>query len=329
MKWSAGPRPVAMLAAATGVTEGNADTQSRTYVPRCMIFASTGAWPWSTARSSISGLSASTTARTSFLRFGCRSALTASTQAAQALVLLGALAARSHDQHGEGRERDEGERREEDREPGEREGDAVGVRVEESDRAAGVPHAPARPREQRGEREPAERGAGHPGDDAGPALVALVGQRAGEQQRAEHGAEGEQGAVEQLGLPAPAECVRGHRKHKHDQQEPGRLEEAEVGAVEVEARVPARQSARQKGRQKWADATRSGEPRALSDVHEEAHCSDSMRRLASRGRPRRAPAVGKATSLRKADDDRRRIPAHGGWALHDTRPRALRGALRR
>src|SRR3954451_3087836 len=269
MKWSAGPRPVAMLAAATGVTEGNADTQSRTYVPRCMIFASTGAWPWSITRSSISGLSASTTARTSFLRFGWASAVTPSAQAAQALVLLGALAARSHDQHGEGRERDEGERREEDRESGERECDHVRVGVEESHRAARVPHASARPREQRGEREPAECRAGRPADDAWPARVALVGQRAGEQQRAEHDTEGEQGAVEQRGLPAPAERVGRHRERKHDQQEPGRLEEAEVGAVEVEARVAARESARQEGRQKGADATGSGEPRALADVTEE------------------------------------------------------------
>src|SRR3954466_15790867 len=112
-----------------------------------MIFASTGAWPWSIARSSISGLSASTTARTSFLRFGWGSAVTPLAQAAQALVLLGALAARPHDQHGEGHECDEGERREEDREPREREGYAVRVGIEEGDRAARVPHAPARPRE--------------------------------------------------------------------------------------------------------------------------------------------------------------------------------------
>src|SRR3954451_6170268 len=111
MKWSAGPRPVAMLAAATGVTEGNADTQSRTYVPRCMIFASTGAWPWSTARSSISGLSASITARMSFF-CGLGLALNSSAQAAQPLVLLCALPAGAHDQHEERRQRDEGERRE-------------------------------------------------------------------------------------------------------------------------------------------------------------------------------------------------------------------------
>src|SRR2546423_13760813 len=112
MKWSAGPRPVAMLAAATGVTDGNDDTQSRTYVPRSLIFASTGAWPCSIARSSISGLSASITARTSFLRCGCGcgSALTRSPKAAQALVLLRALSARARDPHHEGPERDESER---------------------------------------------------------------------------------------------------------------------------------------------------------------------------------------------------------------------------
>src|SRR3954454_2980805 len=130
MKWSAGPSPVAMLAAATGVTDGNADTQSRTYVPRCMILASTGACPWSTARSSISGLSASITARTSFLRFPALTPLTASAQAAQPLVLLRALSAGAHDQHEERRQRDERERREEDREAGQGERDPVEVRVE-------------------------------------------------------------------------------------------------------------------------------------------------------------------------------------------------------
>src|SRR5256885_301933 len=34
MKWSPGPTPVAMLAEATGVTEGKVETQSLMYVPR-------------------------------------------------------------------------------------------------------------------------------------------------------------------------------------------------------------------------------------------------------------------------------------------------------
>src|SRR3954463_15512322 len=149
-----------------------------------MIFASTGACPWSTARSSISGLSASMTARTSFLR--CGSALTGSTQAAEALVLLRALSAGAHDQHEEGRERDEGERREEDRQAGEGEGDPVGVGVEERDGAARVRDALAGPREQRGEANPAERCPRDAADDAGPGGVPVVGQAAGEQQRAQH-----------------------------------------------------------------------------------------------------------------------------------------------
>src|SRR4051794_9972166 len=152
-----------MLAAATGVTDGNDDTQSRTYVPRSLIFASTGAWPWSIARSSISGLSASITARTSFLRLGW-AALTGSAQAAEALVLLRGLPAGTRDEDEECRERDESERREEDREAGERERDPVGVGIEERDRATRVGDAPARPREQGGEGEPAERRAGHAAD---------------------------------------------------------------------------------------------------------------------------------------------------------------------
>src|SRR3954467_9269748 len=123
-----------------------------------MIFASTGAWPWSTARSSISGLRASITARTSFLRPGAAPVLTVSPQAAQALVLLRALPAGAHDQHEEHRQRHESERREEERQAGERERDAVEVGVEQRDRAARVAQPPARAGEEQGEREVTERG---------------------------------------------------------------------------------------------------------------------------------------------------------------------------
>src|SRR3954468_10153696 len=136
-----------------------------------MIFASTGACPWSTARSSISGLSASITASTSFLRCSALIAAAASAQAAQPLVLLRGLPAGAHDQHEEHRQRDEAERREEDRQAGERERDAVEVGVEQRGCSVGIPHPPARAGEQEGEREVPERGAGGAPDQPGPALV--------------------------------------------------------------------------------------------------------------------------------------------------------------
>src|SRR5580692_4248380 len=69
MWWYSGPTPVVIEAAHTGVTDGNAATQSSTYTPSCMILASAGARPTAIARSSIAGLSASITTSTSFFGF--------------------------------------------------------------------------------------------------------------------------------------------------------------------------------------------------------------------------------------------------------------------
>ena len=57
---------MAIEAAHTGVTDGNAATQSSTYTPRRMSVRSVGARPSATARSSIDGLRPSMTHRTSF-----------------------------------------------------------------------------------------------------------------------------------------------------------------------------------------------------------------------------------------------------------------------
>src|SRR6202022_4465742 len=62
-----GPTPVVIVAAHTGVTDGNDATQSLTYTPCSTIRCSAGARPTAIARSSIAGLSASMTTRTSFL----------------------------------------------------------------------------------------------------------------------------------------------------------------------------------------------------------------------------------------------------------------------
>src|SRR6059058_4844857 len=56
MRCSSCRTPVAIVAAQTGVTDGNAAQHESTYAPRCTIAASTGARPEAIARSSIAGL---------------------------------------------------------------------------------------------------------------------------------------------------------------------------------------------------------------------------------------------------------------------------------
>src|ERR671937_1988889 len=91
-----------------------------------MSSASVGARPVATARSSIEGLSASTTQRTSLVS-GTASGRAGSSQDAQPGVLaLGAAPPGQDDPHRAG-ERDERHRRDEDRQPGQRERPALGV----------------------------------------------------------------------------------------------------------------------------------------------------------------------------------------------------------
>jgi hypothetical protein len=65
ISWRSCQAPVTIDAAHTGVTDGNAATQSGTYSPRSISAASVGAAPAATARSSIAGAIASITHRTS------------------------------------------------------------------------------------------------------------------------------------------------------------------------------------------------------------------------------------------------------------------------
>src|SRR4051812_10998430 len=171
---SAGPAPVAIEAAQTGVTLGNAGTQSSTKCPRSISSCSVGARPPATARSSIAGFIASMTARTSFLLIGSpqpgespsgrllpakqarRAQFRQSPQDPQARVLL-ALAAAAAEQHPpERRDEQHGKRREEDREPG---ADERRRLREERQRAGGlVVEARAHATQERTRREIAERG---------------------------------------------------------------------------------------------------------------------------------------------------------------------------
>src|SRR3954469_13285011 len=105
MWWRSFRVPVAMEAAQTGVTDGNA-AHASVLVPRSRTAASAGARPAATARWSIDGLRPSITARTR------RRATSA--QDAQAGVLLALAPATAGEQPREERGCDEGERRQED-----------------------------------------------------------------------------------------------------------------------------------------------------------------------------------------------------------------------
>src|SRR3954453_11053351 len=108
---SSWPVPVAIVAAHTGVTLGNAATQSSTYVPRAMIVCSVGARPVATARSSIAGFRPSMTARTSFTWGSCAR----SSQDAEPRVLLLGAAAVADEQPGQEAQDDDCQRGEQDR----------------------------------------------------------------------------------------------------------------------------------------------------------------------------------------------------------------------
>src|SRR5438093_9834034 len=113
-----------------------------------MSLASAGARPCSIARSSISGLSASITARKSFFGF----ALTArSAQDPQALVLPARLRACARDEQDERRDRDEADHGHGYREAGQAERNPVRVQVDQGGRAGAEPAA--RAREERGDGE--------------------------------------------------------------------------------------------------------------------------------------------------------------------------------
>src|SRR4051794_8604999 len=118
MWWRSFRVPVAMEAAQTGVTDGNAAHASG-LVPRSRTAASAGARPAATAGGSIDGLGPSIPART-------RPRAT-SAQDAQAGVLLALAAATAGEQPREERGRDEGERRQEDGGQGDERGGALGV----------------------------------------------------------------------------------------------------------------------------------------------------------------------------------------------------------
>ena len=100
--------PVAIEAAHTGVTDGNAATQSSTCWPRSISSCSVGARPLAIARSSIAGFIASMTTRTSFFTAEIR----------RPAYFSPARRRRAQQQPRQGGDHEDGERREEDREAG-------------------------------------------------------------------------------------------------------------------------------------------------------------------------------------------------------------------
>src|SRR3712207_8832203 len=105
-------------------------------------------------------------------------------------------------------------------------------------------------------------------------VVAVV-ERAGEQQRPEaDGYAAERGAcrtVLQVLAPALLERDRGRRQDGDGDQEQRRLQEGELGAVEVDGEVGAGQPAGREGRQERPDPGRAGQAGALEDVEEQSH----------------------------------------------------------
>src|SRR5271170_6885718 len=104
MSCSSWPTPVTIEAAHTGVTEGNAATQSGTYRPPCTSRSRTGAAPASIARSSIAGAIASITHSTSLVAEELTAAISAA-QDAQPRVLFAAARAPAPGKPCEQRER--------------------------------------------------------------------------------------------------------------------------------------------------------------------------------------------------------------------------------
>src|ERR1700752_625895 len=123
MWWRSAPAPVTISEQATGVTDGNAETQSRIRVPRSIKAAKFGARSSATASISMSVRSESTTIRHSLRDTDMTRALRAartrgSPQDAQALVLALGPTAPGGGEPQQGRERNQAEGLEEHRQSG-------------------------------------------------------------------------------------------------------------------------------------------------------------------------------------------------------------------
>ena len=107
-----------MLAAATGVTDGNDETQSRTYVPRCMIFGEH-------RRLALldRALEHLRLERVDDREYELLARLGAQRRMRKPSNFCALSPTGAHDQNEERRQRDESDRREEDRKACEREGD--------------------------------------------------------------------------------------------------------------------------------------------------------------------------------------------------------------
>src|SRR3954453_5773240 len=120
-----------------------------------MIALSAGARPVATARSSIAGFRPSMTARTSLDGVATGAGLP---EDAEPRVLLALAPAAAGEQPHDEADRDHADRRDDDRQRGEHDGDAFGVERQRGGRLA--VEAPADPAEQA-----AHRGAGQPGEE--------------------------------------------------------------------------------------------------------------------------------------------------------------------
>ena len=268
-----GPTPVVIVAAHTGVTDGKRrDAVVDVHALLARSACSAGARPDAIARSSIEGLSASITTRTSF--FGAAPALTAGSADPRT---SGPRAAEPREQHPrQQRGGDDPDRRGEHRQHRDQ-------RLRLPRRTAARPRrrpssSRARTRASSGTRgRGAERRARDAGDQPRPRLVVVLSERPGEQQRAERQPATDDHERERTRAPPAAAPKRllgvrqRERADHHPEQEGRALQEREVGALEVDLDVAGRQRADRERREERADADRDGDADPLEDVENQVH----------------------------------------------------------
>ena len=166
------------------------------------------------------------------------------------------------------------ERREQDREAGCAERRPFRIHRQRCGRLVVEPAAHAA--EQRARGLEAESRAGHAHDEPRPPVVGAIGYRARRHERAQHEGHGHEG-VEQgsalggVAARAPADEVERRDEDQRAEQERPLLEEAEVGAREVQAHVGRGQRTGEEHREERPDPDRGRDSGALEEVEDEVH----------------------------------------------------------
>src|SRR4051812_17389059 len=195
-----------------------------------------------------------------------------SPQDAQSGVLLLRAPARADEQPDQEADHHDAQRREQDREErGEQRG-GLGVQRQRGARVGVEPAADAGEEVARGDLR--EAGAGEPEDQPVPPRPVPVVEGAGVEQRAQAERDAADERARGAGLEVLATGLE-HERHgageRDDDQEDRRLQEGELGAVEVDAEVGDRQAAGDERGQERPQAGGAGHARALEQIEEQSH----------------------------------------------------------